>query len=77
MGHTVVKDEDCDYFHWKGYPVEVDSREPRENLTPEALKSWEDSFETRSMTQNFYYYFLLLFDYPRIWVASNYILLIS
>jgi len=52
MGHKVVKGKDYYYIHWKGYPAEDDSWEPRENLTPEALKSWEDSIKTRSMTRN-------------------------
>ena len=52
MGHKVVKGKDYYYIHWKGYPAEDDSWEPRENLTPEALRSWEDSVKTRSMTRN-------------------------
>ena len=39
MGHKVVKGKDYYYIHWKGYPVEDDSWEPKVNLTPEALKS--------------------------------------
>ena len=52
MGHKVVKGKDYYYIHWKGYPAEDDSWESRENLTPEALQSWEDSIKTRSMTRN-------------------------
>jgi Chromo (CHRromatin Organisation MOdifier) domain len=39
MGHKVVKGKDYYYIHWKGYPAEDDSCEPRENLTrsPEVL----------------------------------------
>jgi len=39
MEHKVVKGKDYYYIHWKGYPVEDDSWEPKVNLTPEALKS--------------------------------------
>jgi hypothetical protein len=52
MGHKVVNGKDYYYIHWKGYPAEDDSWEPGENLTPGALKSWEDSVKTRSMTRN-------------------------
>ena len=52
MGHKVVKGKDYYYIHWRGYPAEDDSWEPHENLTPEALRSWEDSVKTRSMTRN-------------------------
>jgi len=52
MEHKVTKGKHYYYIHWKGYSAEDDSWEPRENIIPETLKSWEDSIKTRRMTQN-------------------------
>jgi hypothetical protein len=52
MGHKRVDGEDYYYIHWKGYPAEDDSWEPKTNLSPQTLKKWEDSAKTRRNTQN-------------------------
>ena len=52
MGHKVVDGEDYYYIHWKGYPAEDDSWEPRSNLSKETLKLWENRRTTRSTTNN-------------------------
>ena len=53
LGHKIVKGKDyCYYIDWKGHPVEDNSWQRRENLTPEALKSWEDSIKNRSVARN-------------------------
>jgi hypothetical protein len=38
----VVNGEDHYYAHWKGYPAEDDSREPKSNLSPETWQHGKD-----------------------------------
>jgi hypothetical protein len=52
MGHKRIHGEDYYYIHWKGYPAEDDSWEPKTNLSPQTLKKWEDSAKTQRNTQN-------------------------
>jgi hypothetical protein len=39
-------------IHWKGYPAEDDSWEPRDNLAPETLKLWDSGTSARSRPRN-------------------------
>jgi hypothetical protein len=41
LGRKVVNGQEYFYIHWKGYPAEDDSWEPRTNLSPETLQLWE------------------------------------
>jgi len=52
MGHKVMDEKDYYYIHWKDYPAEDDSWEPRENLSDETLKVWEHSVKTRQTAKN-------------------------
>ena len=52
MGHKIMNGEDYYYIHWKGYPAEDDSWEPKSNLNKEALKEWENRRITRSTMDN-------------------------
>jgi Chromo (CHRromatin Organisation MOdifier) domain len=47
MGHKIINGEDHYYIHWKGYPAEDDSWEPKSNLTSETLKLWERTAQSR------------------------------
>jgi Chromo (CHRromatin Organisation MOdifier) domain len=41
MEHRKQNGKEHYYIHWKGYPAEDDSWEPKETLNEAALKSWE------------------------------------
>ena len=43
LGHQWENGKEYYYIHWKGYPAEDDSWEPRENLSPETIIVWEKS----------------------------------
>ena len=43
LGHQWKNGKEYYYIHWKGYPAEDDSWEPRENLSPETIIVWEKS----------------------------------
>lgn len=43
LGRKMIAGVEHFYIHWKGYPAEDDSWEPRQNLTPETLKMWEQA----------------------------------
>ena len=43
LGHQCKNRKEYYYIHWKGYPAEDDSWEPRENLLPETIIVWEKS----------------------------------
>jgi hypothetical protein len=47
LGRKLVDGKEHFYIHWKGYPAEDDSWEPRENLSAETLKLWEKTKEQR------------------------------
>ena len=40
-GHRKQGGKEYYYIHWKGYPAEDDTWEPRENLSKAALEAWE------------------------------------
>jgi transposase InsO family protein len=42
-GHKWKNGKEYFYIHWKGYPAEDDSWEPRENLSPETITAWKNS----------------------------------
>jgi hypothetical protein len=41
MGYRKRKGKEYYYIHWKGYPTEDDSCEPKENLSKATLEVWE------------------------------------
>ena len=41
LGYQKQKGKDYYYIHWKGYPAEDDTWEPKENISKTALKIWE------------------------------------
>jgi hypothetical protein len=41
MGYRKRNDTEYYYIHWKGYPAEDDTWEPKENISEAALKAWE------------------------------------
>src|SRR5213078_3120564 len=41
LGYQKRKGKDYYYIHWKGYPAEDDTWEPKENISKAALKIWE------------------------------------
>jgi hypothetical protein len=48
LGHKVVNGKDFYYVHWKGYPADDDTWEPKENLNELAIRSWKERIKTRS-----------------------------
>ena len=51
MGRKMIDGKEYFYIHWKGYPAEDDSWEPRENLSLETILAWEKSLTLRSAKQ--------------------------
>jgi hypothetical protein len=47
LGRKIMNGVEHFYIHWKGYPAEDDSWEPRTNLTPETLALWEQTNQQR------------------------------
>ena len=43
MGQKMIDGKEHFYIHWKGYPAEDDSREPRENLALKTIAIWKKS----------------------------------
>src|SRR5437667_6611439 len=41
LGYQKRRGKDYYYIHWKGYPAEDDTWEPKENISKTALKIWE------------------------------------
>jgi len=41
LGYQKRKGKDYYYIHWKGYPAEDDTWEPKENISKAVLKIWE------------------------------------
>ena len=41
MGHRTRHGKDFYYIHWKGYPAEDDTWEPKENISEAVLRTWE------------------------------------
>jgi hypothetical protein len=41
MGYRKREGMEYYYIHWKGYPAEDDTWEPKENISEAALKAWE------------------------------------
>jgi transposase InsO family protein len=48
LGHQKQKGKDYYYIHWKGYPAEDDTWEPKENISKTALKIWEQQSKKQS-----------------------------
>jgi len=51
MGHKTMNGEDYYYIHWKGYPAEDDSWEPRSNLSLKTLQLWEQTVKAQRSTR--------------------------
>ena len=52
MGYRKKNGKEYYYIHWKGYPAEDDTWEPKENLNEAALRDWESqSQEKRKKNQ--------------------------
>ena len=51
MGYKKENGKDYYYVHWKGYPAEDDSWEPKENLNDVALQCWEESQQQQRQAQ--------------------------
>ena len=47
MGHRKKNGKDYYYIHWKGYPAEDDTWEPKENISEAALRAWERQKQRR------------------------------
>ena len=47
MGHRKRHGKEYYYIHWKGYPAEDDTWEPKENISEAALKTWESQEQLR------------------------------
>ena len=41
MGYRKRKGKEYYYIHWKGYPAEDDTWEPKKNISEAALRIWE------------------------------------
>jgi hypothetical protein len=48
MGKKMMDGKEYYYIHWKGYPADDDSWEPRENLSQQTIALWENSENLRS-----------------------------
>jgi len=52
IGHRKQNGKEYFYIHWKGYPAEDDTWEPKENLSKVALEIWErQGQETKPKTK--------------------------
>ena len=51
MGHKTMNGEDYYYIHWKRYPAEDDSWEPRSNLSLKTLQLWEQTVKAQRSTR--------------------------
>jgi len=51
MGYKKENGKEYYYVHWKGYPAEDDSWEPKENLNDVALEYWEKSQQNQRWTK--------------------------
>ena len=50
MRKKIMDGKEYFYIHWKGYPAEDDSWEPRENLSPMTLSRWEKILNSNKAT---------------------------
>ena len=51
LGHQRRQGKDYYYIHWKGYPSEDDTWEPKENISKAALTAWEQQNKRQSNQQ--------------------------
>jgi hypothetical protein len=51
LGQKTVDGQEYFYIHWKGYPAEDDSWEPRSNLSPETLQLWQRTNQRRQQNR--------------------------